>query len=437
MQTFPKVYKDTEFSIWSWTSAMVGDIDTLNSKHLICLVAGSQQKHEPPAADDGQKPPAYDDDHSRGGLVAWPPLSEGGRWLCCSIQVEEMRKVPHVTDKQIIEFIKWNIEVMMAGVHPSVGFKGAPLSPERAARAGQPLAGGWRCAYYGNQADCKEKVKQHMLSRHWQCNFMCDRCLAARHIEAVNPYNFSPDAGWMSLLVDHWMYLRSTDQDSLSPWAQVPGWRADRLLDDLLHNMWLGWGKDLVGQVLFERACEYDDVEAGLADLSRKCKKWFSDKKINTCFKPFTLATVGVSKAKDYPTLETKAKAAKTKLLFLWLCSTTIEDHTANNRGRHSAIRAEMLWRIQNVINVFDRSGFFLSAEDAETVFADGCKFLRLYTWFASEALHAGVTAYKVHTQHTSTMTPHSKNDIAQPRPDLLNGLCRNVGQHMVVAEND
>jgi hypothetical protein len=80
-------------------------------------------------------------------------------------------------------------------------------------------------------------------------------------MQSGNPYDFREGTNWMQLIVDHGLYVRSTPPALLSPWISVPGWRKDRCLDDLLHNMWLGWGKDLVGQLLFERASDFDSVE--------------------------------------------------------------------------------------------------------------------------------------------------------------------------------
>ncbi len=209
---------------------MVGDIDTLNSKHLMCLV-------------------------------------------------EECVKIPHVTDEYLIAFIRYNLEVMQSGVFPSVGFRGQKLDKDRQKLAGLPLAGGWRAAFFGCQADTKEKVKQNRFMRNWQASFICERCLASRLVESGNPYDFREGSNWMKLLVDHDLYIRSTPPESLSPWVAIPGWRLDRVLDDLLHNMWLGWTKDLVGQVLYERALDYDTVEGGLKALTLDCKRWCREKK--------------------------------------------------------------------------------------------------------------------------------------------------------------
>ena len=121
------------------------------------------------------------------------------------------------------------------------------------------------------------------------------------------------------------------------------------------------------------------------------------DRKTHVTTKPFTLASIGVTRARDYPSYETKAKAAKTKMVFLWLCSSTVALYQAGeDPSPHAAIRAEMLYSIQNCVHIMDRGGVFLSRSDADEVFADGTKFLRLYCFLSSSALVAEISAYKV-----------------------------------------
>ena len=87
-----EVYKDCEFSIWSWTSALVGDVDSVNAKHLV-------------------------------------------------LAIEEARKVHHLTDAFIVKYINFNLQVMVSGKYPDTNWLGEPLDARRARLAGTPLAG--------------------------------------------------------------------------------------------------------------------------------------------------------------------------------------------------------------------------------------------------------------------------------------------------------
>jgi hypothetical protein len=150
--------------------------------------------------------------------------------------------------------------------------------------------------------------------------------------------------------------------------------------------------------MMFERASDWPSVEEGLAALTLECKTWCRKRKIYLSLpRPFSLATLSISKAKDYPTLETKAKASKCKILFLWICSTLVSRYVqGQDCTEYHRIRANMLWRIQNVVHILDRAGPLLAQEQATTVYNDGWMFLRIYSYLSTMALREGVSGYKV-----------------------------------------
>jgi hypothetical protein len=326
-----------------------------------------------------------------------------GKHLICLIEAN--RKVPHTTDAELVEYIKFNLEVLQSGVHPNTDYLYRPLDKhrdnDRYMRAGTPLAQGWRAAFWGWQGDIKEKVKQHKFARNWQCNFLCERCLACRHLPCGNAYNFNDDALWRQLEVDHAQYLRSTPAGILSPWVRIPGWRLDRNCDDLLHMVWLGFAKDLIGQLLFELASLHPGcIEDGLLDLTKDCRTWFRARRIAFNTKPCTLATISLRTSRDYPTVETKMKAAKTKMVFLWL-SAKVVALAHDDVSEFARMRGEMCWCLSNVVHIMDRGAEFLSHDDAREVHKDGNRFLQLYVHFASVAMHMQIPAYKVSSWQT------------------------------------
>ena len=189
-----EVYTSTEFSMYSWSSCLTTDISTFDSKHVICVLP------------------------------------------------EEM-KVKHTTDKQIIEFIQWSLGVMESGKHPVAGFLNQPLSRSRTERAGTDLAGGWKAALSCTLGELKEKVKVHRYHRNYNCNFLCEKCLACKHLAKGNAYDFRDAVLWRRMRVCHRLYLSSTTVHDRSPWCSSRSWRTDRHKDDLLHGWWLGFIK--------------------------------------------------------------------------------------------------------------------------------------------------------------------------------------------------
>ena len=108
---------------------------------------------------------------------------------------------------------------------------------------------------------------------------MCDRCLVqnaqkGKHVAPAMDYkNFSHSRAWDLTLITHEGYLE-LDQGRLSPWLAVEGFKIESMSWDLLHNVYLGTGRDLVGsglKVLIQSGCYAglgtDDVDEILAHI--------------------------------------------------------------------------------------------------------------------------------------------------------------------------
>eukprot|EP00969_Alexandrium_andersonii_P208406 9204759-Alexandrium_andersonii.AAC.1 len=89
------------------------------------------------------------------------------------------------------------------------------------------------------------------LFRRWHsCNYICDGCMACKHLDgppALNYRNFAPNAGHLATLVDHEAYLLT---EGSSPWLRVPGWRLEMAWSDLMHIVHLGIAGGLVSNTI-------------------------------------------------------------------------------------------------------------------------------------------------------------------------------------------
>ena len=132
---------------------------------------------------------------------------------------------------------------MESGVYPAEGFKGRPLTQKRLRRVGKPLAAGWRASLSCTLAAAKEKVKVHKYCRNYAAKFLCEKCLASRHMQDGNAYDFRDNVLWRRLLVSYRLYLESTAVADRSPWCASKTWGTHRHKDDLLHGWWLGFIK--------------------------------------------------------------------------------------------------------------------------------------------------------------------------------------------------
>eukprot|EP00969_Alexandrium_andersonii_P279826 12369602-Alexandrium_andersonii.AAC.1 len=114
------------------------------------------------------------------------------------------------------------------GKHPSTDVDGKPWpeGSEDALRAGQDLAGGWKCCFAGMKGDCKERVLQHNFAHNYRTTFVCDCCLAVQPFkrapmpEHLNYCDFSASAGWTETELSHADYLAMHPEPSA--WVAMP-----------------------------------------------------------------------------------------------------------------------------------------------------------------------------------------------------------------------
>ena len=290
--------------------------------------------------------------------------------------------VNDITEAQITNFFKWNLEVMASGVHPVTDHLGRRLKGDRAAKAHQPLAGGYRAVFNGWCGDLKERVKVHRFCRSFNRNFVCERCLGCRHLAFGNAYEFRRGAAWRRMKVSTAMYMQSTPRDELSPWASVPGWSLEANRPDTLHMLWLGVAKDVTGQLLLDFAQHLHDhtrrdVNDCLADLWVECSMWCWSMRVDVKFKVFTTRTVSWASNGDYPTIETQMKAAKSKWLFVWVASRAMEmvKH-GHDTSTYAKRRALMAWHLLRFVWLCDRSKLFFSHRGKRSKHTPmGCNF--------------------------------------------------------------
>ena len=268
-----EVFNGTEYSMWTWGSVLTHGISSWDCKLLICIVPEAVKTHE--------------------------------------------------TVAEIVEFLGWNFKVLESGRHPHCDHHGAPLSGRRAALAGRPIAGGWRASFAGFLSDMKERAQLHRLRQNFQRTKLCEKCHAVRNSQTMNAYNFEDGADWMLQLISQQEYLGMAQGEARSPWAQVESWNIYGNRDDLLHMVYLGFGKDVAGQLLFDFAWQYGggDLDASLFELSVECRRWLKERGlVSAGIRSWSKSTVGRSSENDFPTLESQMKGAVCKNVLLWAC---------------------------------------------------------------------------------------------------------------------
>ncbi len=82
---------------------------------------------------------------------------------------------------------------------------------------------------------------------HENCLRLCDTCLASigkNTHPSMSGKNFSLNAAWRMTRLDHQGYL-DKESGNVSPYTSIEGFNVETVAYDLLHNVFLGCGRDL------------------------------------------------------------------------------------------------------------------------------------------------------------------------------------------------
>ena len=355
-----EIYTDQEFHIFSWSSALAWNSNEYDQVHFLTMVA-------------------------------------------------ESSLIENVTYNQIVSFIKWNLNVLMSGKHPSKDNLGNEFPPGglRSQKVGCWLAGSssadaWRAAFSAWQGDLKEKRICHRFQRHYLCSELCEWCEASRTSEHMNAYDLSASASWRSHLTSHQAYLANTPAARLSPWSSVPGWSSDRNFVDLLHRMWLGVAKDLSGTLLFLLGCLYmEKWSMSLPDALWYI--WFEFREFmrhrgKRCdVRAFTLNTICWGGPTDFPILHSRIKAANSKAITIFLCWQTIRMIEQGCDTRPDAHHRDKLCRgFIGFVSILDASGPWLTDAEIASATRQGQTVLDMYQLLSLQACQQSLCLYKV-----------------------------------------
>ena len=154
---------------------------------------------------------------------------------------------------EIWRVLNWSLHWLYEGLWPRVDFRGEPwpANSAEAIIAGEPLAGGLRCALWSIKGDLDFFAKTLKL-QHYNSNSMCDLCPANRGPSRAMLYNnLSDDAAWMKQLrsVAQWKALYAGG--SPHPIFTLTGVSHYSLEPDELHLMYLGTVQYVLDSVLY------------------------------------------------------------------------------------------------------------------------------------------------------------------------------------------
>lgn len=211
------------------------------------------------------------------------------------------------------------------------------LDKKRAERGGQPLSyNGYLFAYFGFRADAKARKECHKFERNYQCNQICEVCLAERPNKYGDPAltfkNFYSDAAHLLTSLTHAEYLATSNHQS--PWENMPGFHVKSCFRDPMHTLFLGTAKDLLASCL-GLWCRNGYIEGpNLAEqlrwVSATQREYCKAAGLRATFKTFTPANTNLDKRSEFPEIGSAFKAATIKTS-IWFFAKLSSEIAASN----------------------------------------------------------------------------------------------------------
>ena len=179
---------------------------------------------------------------------------------------------------------------------------------------------------------------------------------------------------------------------------KLSGWNCDMECADLLHTVWIGCAKDLVGSVLLDvvqydpRLASAESWDAGLAALLSLFHSWCETRKLDkSLVEELSLVKLGVTNAVAFDFPKGMSKAYPNKVLVYFLAD-LLQATTVPELKR----QAVACWALANWSYVIDMAEVFLTDVQARQAVESAKLYLQCHMLLARLALVAGRPRYKI-----------------------------------------
>ncbi len=193
----------------------------------------------------------------------------------------------------------------------------------------------------------------------------------------------SDSAAWRETVFDTAAFLASTTVRP--PLSRIHGWCYELNLDDCLHVLFLGVGRDVIGSTvvwLCRNGCYGDGTLA--AQLVRCHAEAVAFARNRIVVPEFTPSALGLTDADQYPVMET-TKGAHNKLLLEFVADAA-EIFAVTQATEESMQVATMTRSLQDAVKLMDRCGEVMSETEASECCEGLETYQREYAALASQA---------------------------------------------------
>jgi hypothetical protein len=268
-----------------------------------------------------------------------------------------------ITNDELVAYFAWCSKVWLAGRFPDTDFYGSPW-PEgswRCAMKNKPIAGPYFGVFSAVTHDAKARYETHHFANYYNCNYICESCLACVHPGRLSYCNFRKDAPWRNYRISHERYLQITPASIVSPWSQIPGWHLSRCLLDWMHCNHLGVGRDVTAQIAFD-LCTWGYIGPGTLDeqlqrLWLQYRRWARKHKVPYSRRRFNSKVMGLNTEYAFPEMNSRTKAAHIKPLVHFLAMKARNAVGQKPADEHASLRAWTIWGLADTMFVFDTAG--------------------------------------------------------------------------------
>ena len=284
--------------------------------------------------------------------------------------------------------IKWSLDALATGLHPSTGPGGEDLCDQRAAIAGTEIAGGFKFLLAYIVGDMEWVQHTYEFDTGYNKDHLCWTCLGTKSISGgCCGYDFHWGAAWEATCVPHSDYWGRTGW--ALPACSLPGWHLYAIRYDIMHVLLLGlaqWAfgctmKKLLGDNYFEGPTGGPWQQRYGQQLKKAYGlfiHWCRERKIIHSQRAFTLGRLSLKKLAGLAYF--KAKAKNTLVTLQWICAlaaTIASDHPSDE----NSMRASCLWGFVYAIDVLRDADFFLTDADCAEIERARESSLHCHTW--------------------------------------------------------
>ena len=300
------------------------------------------------------------------------------RWLFTLIDTRIM--VKGKTLSQLLEFYRKGLAQLFTGLWPAMNLADGSPWPRGGLswnRRNQRLAGAFCFAFAGLKGDLEWRRDAMFEHRNYGANRCCPKCLASKNAGETFYGDVRETAGWRSTLIGTASYLDNMRRRS--PIVDLPGWHVDLTLWDLMHNLYIGVGRDAAASaivLLVELGYWQGGVDCSLVSASQAFRVWCKANHVKPPGKSFTRNSLSWANNQQQPHLE--FKAAHTKLVMRWLAD---ELREASVCGDHEVrVAAICFYELTSFVHVLDQAGLWLQEWEIDKAQRHGQEFLNAYT---------------------------------------------------------